>query len=89
MPGGVSGGLTATQVREESLELLASSRLVAFALFGDCEQAHLQLTADVLEAAEEGVGQLAGVRGEPNHFKLQYVESAQTQVELVVNAVNG
>ena len=40
------------------------------------------MTADVLEAAEEGVKQLAGVRGESHHLKLQYVESAQTQVKL-------
>ena len=69
--------------------MLASSRFVAFAFFGDFKQTHFQLTADVVEAAEEGVGQLAGLRGEPNHFKLQYVESAQTQVEMVVNSVNG
>jgi len=39
-----------------------------------------QLTADVLEAALEGVEQLAGARGERHHLTLQYVESAQTQV---------
>ena len=44
----------------------------------------LQLTADVLEAALEGVEQLAGERGDRHHLKLQYVESAQTQVKLVV-----
>ena len=42
----------------------------------------LQLTADVLEAALEGVEQLAGARGEQHHLTLQYVESAQTQVKM-------
>jgi len=44
-----------------------------------------QLTADVLEAALEGVGQLAGARGDGHHLKLQYVESAQTQVVAGIN----
>ena len=45
---------------------------------------HLQVTADILEAAEEGVKQLAGARGEHHHFNLQYVESAKTQVQMPV-----
>ena len=45
---------------------------------------HLQVTADILEAAEEGVKQLAGARGEHHHFNLQYVESAKIQVQMPV-----
>ena len=44
----------------------------------------MQVTADILEAAEEGVKQLAGARGEHHHFNLQYVESAKTQVQMPV-----
>ena len=63
------GGLTATQV----------PRLNPFLVI-----AILQLEADVFEAALEGVEQLAGARGDRHHLKLQYVESAQTQVKMVI-----
>ena len=62
--------------RESSQQLRFLNPLLVIAL--------LQLTADVLEAALEGVGQLAGARGDGHHLKLQYVESAQTQVKMVV-----
>ena len=58
-----------------------------FADFFPSSTEMLQVTADVLEAALEGVKQLAGARGDQHHLKLQYVESAQTQVKMVVKSL--